>query len=351
MALIGTLGSSEHLDSRHSELKSVDADTVQLEWKDRASLTISHVSEDNTHSYKFSWKVIGTQSLNIFKDIYDSSTAHWYGATAIQSQLWPIENWERDVSAYVTGDSFADEYGGVQERYWLSSNGIAIFVDKEVPLFVGMNNKGSKELVFISQYQYPYAKEEQKALFLNYSIIHGENIKSTHENVVGRFFPKPRDIPDERMFTHPIWSTWAMYKKDINETVVLDYAKKITEYGFSNSQIEIDDKWTPSYGLWDFDRKKFPDPKRLIETLTGMGFRTTLWVHPFATPFTRPYWSGIAQHRWMSLLGLPALGTWWNGLGASLDVTDERAVEWFLERLKYLQVTRLNEYDYDIFHL
>ena len=111
----------------------------------------------------------------------------------------------------------------------------------------------------------------------------------------GRFFPNTRDIPDERMFTNPLWSTWAMYKKDINETVVLDYAKKITEYGFSNSQIEIDDKWTPSYGSWDFDRKKFPDPKRLIETLTAMGFRTTLWVHPFATPFTQPYWSGIMQ--------------------------------------------------------
>ena len=43
------------------------------------------------------------------------------------------------------------------------------------------------------------------------------------------------------MIKSPIWSTWAKFKININETVIINYAKEILGNGFSNSQIEIDD--------------------------------------------------------------------------------------------------------------
>ena len=43
------------------------------------------------------------------------------------------------------------------------------------------------------------------------------------------------------MMKSPIWSTWARYKVNINESVILTYADEILSHGFSNSQLEIDD--------------------------------------------------------------------------------------------------------------
>ena len=40
------------------------------------------------------------------------------------------------------------------------------------------------------------------------------------------------------MIDHPIWSTWAQYKTDVNDSRVLDLAKKIVENGFKNSQVK-----------------------------------------------------------------------------------------------------------------
>lgn len=100
--------------------------------------------------------------------------------------------------------------------------------------------------------------------------------------VMTNFFRIPSGIPDELMFKRPIWSTWAVYKKSINSEVVKAFANEILANNFSNSQLEIDDKWQTFYGDFGFDRSKFPDISSLVRELNSMGFRTTLWVHPFA---------------------------------------------------------------------
>ena len=42
--------------------------------------------------------------------------------------------------------------------------------------------------------------------------------------------------------------------------------------------MEIDDDWTPAYGDMDFDTKKFPDAKAMVQALEEKGFRVTVWV-------------------------------------------------------------------------
>lgn len=89
-------------------------------------------------------------------------------------------------------------------------------------------------------------------------------------------------IPDKLMFKRPIWSTWAVYKTGINVNKVMEFASEIVSNNFSNSQLEIDDKWQTFYGDFNFETSKFPNITETVEQLNAMGFRTTLWVHPFA---------------------------------------------------------------------
>ena len=108
-----------------------------------------------------------------------------------------------------------------------------------------------------------------------------QDAKSMFRHAAGRFWKLPQDTPDERMMTHPVWSTWAQSKAEINESVVMQFAQDIVDNGFDNSQLEIDDNWETCYGDATFDLEKFPDPAKMVQNVKNMGFRVTLWIHPF----------------------------------------------------------------------
>jgi hypothetical protein len=65
--------------------------------------------------------------------------------------------------------------------------------------------------------------------------------------MINCYLGTPTDIPDHRMITEPIWSTWAQFKQNINTEKILDYAEEIVKRNFPRSQICIDDNWTPHY--------------------------------------------------------------------------------------------------------
>ena len=50
------------------------------------------------------------------------------------------------------------------------------------------------------------------------------------------------------LFKKPIWTTWARFKVNINQTVIIDFAKDILSNNYPISQLEIDDKWTTEHG-------------------------------------------------------------------------------------------------------
>jgi hypothetical protein len=75
-----------------------------------------------------------------------------------------------------------------------------------------------------------------------YHIGIGLNARDTHMQAIGKFLKKPTSHPDEMMVRQPIWSTWARYKRDVNEAIVTEFANEILSNGF-NGQFELDDDW------------------------------------------------------------------------------------------------------------
>ncbi len=331
VSFLGTLGI--YLPAGPPVIK-INPESLEFNWKDSVFLTVKHSLLDGGHRYNVQWEVC-QNAVGTLKDSIFLENAHWYGCAQVKKQLWPIEQWKMPLSGYVTGNSFKDkEYGGVQERYWLSSRGIGVFVETDIPLFVSLNNKGDQKLTFVSKWSSPYNNVTNQILQLKYSIFQGTNVKDTHMLLVNSVFCKPTNIPDELMFRYPVWSTWAKYKKDINEEIVIKFAEEIRKNHFTVAQIEIDDDWTPAYGDMDFDTKKFPNAKAMVEKLKDMGYRTTLWVHPFASPFSKA--SDLSDF-WVHTGIMPGYTTWWNGIAKILDMTNEKAVEWYKYNLGVLR--------------
>ena len=141
-------------------------------------------------------------------------------------------------------------------------------------------------------------------------------------------------------------STWAKYKANINQTTVLDFAKQINKNNFPNSQIEIDDKWEKCYGTLKFDNKKFPNTTDMVSQLHKMGFRVTLWLHPFINNNCQvkdkeKYMVHDSNNKVWPV-------KWWNGDGATIDFTDEQAVNWFVSRVEQLKnETGIDSFKFD----
>lgn len=292
-------------------------------------------------------------SQDRLQDTFSLKDARWYGGAVVKAPLWPTDRLQRSPDPFVTGDSYNDYYGGVQERFWLSSNGVSLFVDYDVPLFVGLNESGDGMLNFVSSFSKPYGNSRNRNLFLSYAICQAENITAMYLGAVGRFWKKPFDIPDKRAFRYPIWSTWAAFKKHIDAKKVIDFARKINEEGFNNSHLEIDDGWAEKHGDLIFDFVKFPDPVEMVSSLKDeLGFRVTLWVHPFASLFSSAIWERDSKGNrlWMKLrrFDFPAFMIWWNGLGAVLDLTNAEAAGWFQNSLKQLaKEYRIDSFKFD----
>ena len=183
-----------------------------------------------------------------------------------------------------------------------------------------------------SKWSPPFRNHQNRRVFLNYTLFQHDDVRRVHCLAVNEVLGRPCDIPDEMMFRYPVWSTWNRYRQNVKQTDVLQFSNEILHHRFRASVIEIDDDWTPSYGDYEFNKKKFPNPSSMVKTLKDRGHNVNVWVHPFCSPTSisngKPYW----------LKGkLKGTVTWWNGFGRCLDVTNPTANAWFKGCMKYLQ--------------
>ncbi|XP_077986184.1 myogenesis-regulating glycosidase-like [Glandiceps talaboti] len=333
-----------------------DESGVCVEFKTGLKLEVREKKFNEAVCYDVNWQA--TRQDVIPTDCYDLADAHWYGGSEMYHQRWPIEKLDVAMQPYLSSDilldiqgKFRETYGSVIERFWVNSRGVGIVVPYTVPLHVSVNHGNDGQLCFKADYNTPKYKIDENALaFLKYRICVGENVKAIHRFLSNLYFDKPNGIPDKRMFRSPVWSTWARYKMAVNQSIVVNFAREIKKFGFSNSQIEIDDIWSPTYGDIVFDKKKFPHPGLMVATLQKLGYRVTAWVTPFANPDSEAFAEGKRKGYWVKneTGGAPAMVKWWQGTGALIDVTNPEAVDWYVSRLNNLRrEVKLDSYKFD----
>ena len=303
----------------------------------------------------FEWSST-SPAIEDFEDCFQYGENAWYGgAESRLQQHWPINSMSYPTHApYLTG--LFDSWASVIERYWLISSGVAIIVDPATPLFVQMNNGSS--ICFLSTASYPYPPSGASPVTLRYDVCQIEAraapasyLNQLQLHVMNAYFARPTHWPDELMFKSPIWSTWAVYKANINDEVVVDFASQVIANNFTHAQLEIDDKWQTAYGDFTFDKRKFASIATTIAKLNAMGFRTTLWVHPFFNIESYNFAKSAEDGYVVRMPGGDHAGVtaWWDGLLASiLDTTNPNATKWFVAELDAIkQQTGINAFKFD----
>ncbi len=178
----------------------------------------------------------------------------------------------------------------------------------------------------------------------------GNTLKEAYSYTSANFFPSSGLWPDSLLITAPQYNLWIELMYIPTQKDVIDYAFKVLYNGLPPGVLMIDDNWTNYYGHFEFDVKKFPDPKGMIDQLHSVGFKVMLWICPFISPDSEPY-RELARKKLLLLdnegrkdaewkdLRKPLLIQWWNGYSACLDLSNPDAVNWLKEKLDYLNET------------
>ena len=315
-----------------------------LELTNDRRLTIVPVkhAQNGLQCFEINWTA--TRCVDqVLVDCFDLSSAHWYGGYENGWQPWPFERYKHPMEAFVTNVTKNSFVGPVGERYFITSSGVGIYVNEDVPLYISVNTPQNGRMCLYAKYdKYPYFNHEKKCPFLNYQICHAENILKVHKKMSEIFFDKPRGIPDRKMFRYPIWSTWAYYRANITRSIVMSFAQNIIRNKFKHAQFQIDDNWTPKYGDMTFDENKFPNAPGMIKELNQLGFRVTIWVHPFFNIDSDSFFE-LSSKRFLIRQyksELPVLIAWGEGKHAGVfDPSNPEACQWFLDKLQYLRNT------------
>ncbi|XP_068622815.1 myogenesis-regulating glycosidase-like [Battus philenor] len=306
------------------------------------NLTLNTIYDQTTDArgIKIKWNSLTPLRL---EDCFDFGTKQWYGGPMQIEQVYPIQEAQQVYAPY-----YSKEYdnGAIVERYWLNSAGEYIYVHPQVPLFIDNSNISPNHLCFGAQISEPYSARRNHTE-LSYDLWILPDVKQAHQHAVANYLGKPSGLPDYRMVEHPIWSTWAQYSRDVDREKVLEFAQQIRDHGFSDSQLEIDDLWETCYGTLEVDQNKFPNFTTLVQEVKAMGFRVTIWVHPFINNNCEPLYTEALNNGYLVVdeTGKPAT-SWWNNNGSVpgfVDFTNPAAAEWWYDRVRAL----LDTYDID----
>ncbi|XP_024945123.1 myogenesis-regulating glycosidase isoform X2 [Cephus cinctus] len=260
----------------------------------------------------------------------------WFGGPQQKKQFWPVQHMVYQDYAYLP---IEDQNAAIAEPYWLNGKGTFIYVNRTVPLFIDQNIYKYQHLCLVAKIDTPY--RPRGYVHLNYNVGTFANPRLAHEYAVENFLGKPTDIPDKAMVTYPIWSSWAKYKVSVSDFLMREYAGEILANNFTNSQIEIDDLWETCYGSLTFDTSatKFPNIRNLTTDLHNLGFRVTLWIHPFINVDCTEYYNLALRNGYLvKNINGSVETSWWQGSNATIvDFTNPEAVTWFTGRLNALK--------------
>lgn len=143
--------------------------------------------KDTVMCYRVRWEEL--QSKRSVEHAMSYNDSHWYGGAETATQHWPIRMpGEEEPQPFITSDVYSNRkaFGGILERYWLSSNATAIKINDSVPFHLGWSEKNST-LRFQARYQdSPFRAPEGRPAFpeLSYRVCVGSDVTSIHKYMV-----------------------------------------------------------------------------------------------------------------------------------------------------------------------
>lgn len=178
----------------------------------------------------------------------------------------------------------------------------------------------------------------------------GATLAEAYRFASRKYFPPSGEEPELLYFSAPQYNTWIELTYHQNEKDILAYAQSMVDRGLPPGVFMIDDTWQLGYGTWEFDPRRFSDPKGMVGKLHSQGFKVLLWMCPFVS-MDSPAFRLLEHGRSPDTCKPQPRGgfhtcpgghkaqavEWWNGVSALLDFSHPNGRRWFVGELDRLR--------------
>lgn len=198
--------------------------------------------------------------------------------------------------------------------FFISSRGYGMFVHTTSPVTMdfGYTHDGSKTL---------FVGDDQLDVF--FFIGSPKEILTEYTNITGKSSMPP-------LWSFGLWMSRFSYR---SQKEVMMVAEKLRKNSVPCDVIHIDAGWFKS-GIncdFEFDKKSFPDPKKMTKELKEKGFKTSLWQIPYFTPLN-PIFNEVVKKELYIKDGNGNVST----EDAILDFSNPETIDWYAKKIKAL---------------
>lgn len=355
----GRLGTTLNYDKVYPCLDEVNG-SVCLEWMNRARLYLSFYERPGgVKCYNIHWMSLSGSVAPT--DCYDwnSESGHWYGGGQTMDGQWPLERGAYGLTPFVTGKVGRQKWGNVLRRYFINSRGAAITIDKDVPLYLSLeeNDSGKSFCLQAKHDNFAYVNHLTTFPHLNYSLCTSSNMTKLHSHLSEKSLwdgLKQEDVDViYTLLSEPVWEITTPPNEKLTEGTISNYTEDVIALGFlKQGHVLVNEFWQNQIGDFTLDLERFPNLQETVDILQRRGFRIALSIQPFVSTESLNFAECVKKRLFVSERHsdrrIPALTRYKSVPSAGvLDVTNNRSIPWLLEKLKKVK----DSYKIDSFYL
>ncbi|XP_059479473.1 myogenesis-regulating glycosidase isoform X1 [Neocloeon triangulifer] len=330
--------------------------SVCLEWMRYARLVMRYDEfADDVRCYHITWQSLSHQHHPTDCFDWSFSKGHWFGGGLASGGAWPLEKGHVRMAPFVTGSVPGQSWANVLQRYFLNSQGAAILIDDDSPLYVDLNSTmASKFCIKAKHDDFAYVYHKTDMPQLNYSVCTAPDVKQLHSFLAESSLWDGIKESDEQiinsLLTEPIWQIPANNPDQLTEQEVANLTEEVVSLGYPAGPVLLNEFWQSSAGDLVLDESRFPTFKDTVDIIHRRGFRVVLTVQPFISTESNNFYEAVREGLLVNERGgeIPALTRYKNFLSAGVvDITKNHSILWLQQKLKSLQ----QQHSIDSFYL
>ncbi|KAM7165127.1 SITS-binding protein-like [Macrochelys suwanniensis] len=295
-----------------------------------------------TECYRINWTPLHCKVT--LKDCFSMTNVSWYGGASIRAQRWPLNNVNTKSQPFVISNLTKNptSYGSVLEKYFLGSTGVTVTVAPDVP--VSLSVESNRHFCLESPSSIAMVP-------LQYMVCVSQNITSAHQEVGSQLSEQERRLPDTDILGLPIWRHYKASDSAAKmERGLRSFFNRLKRHHLGEGLIALNEHSTML--LSNADHMHLPMASRKMHALRHT--RNLSLIKPLKFSITlSPYTSINSQlflmslqegkeNYWLSLQSkfdshlTPLLTKWKGQFSVRLNVTNDAARTWYMDRVSLL---------------